>query len=191
MLMDSAVLWHNTSVQSLSCVQLFVIPWTIACQASLFFTISWTLLKLMSIESMMPSNPLILCGCLLLLPSIFPSICISSSELALCIRWPKFWSFSFSINPSNEYLGLISFGVDCFDLFAVQGFSRVFSRTTVRRHQFLSTQPFYCPAFTFVHDYWQNHSFDYMDLCRQRIFSVFLIHCLGLSLLFLHGASAF
>ena len=98
-------------VQSLSRVQLFVTSWTAACQASLSFTISWSLLKLMSIESVMPSSHLILCHPLLLLSSIFPSIRAFSNELALRIRWPKYWSFS--ISPSNEYSGLISFRIDC------------------------------------------------------------------------------
>ena len=96
-------------------------PWTAACQASLSFTISQSLLKLVSIELVIPSNHLILCHPLLLLPSIFPSIRVSSNELALRIRWPKYWSFSFSICPSNEYSGLISFTIDWFDLFSVQG----------------------------------------------------------------------
>ena len=108
-------------IQLLSCIWLFVTPWTAALQASLTFTISWSLLKLMSIELVMPSNHLILCHLLLLLPSIFPSIRIFSSELALRIRWPKYWSFSFSISLSNEYSGLISFRMDWLDLFAVQG----------------------------------------------------------------------
>ena len=95
--------------------------WTAARQASLSFTIPWSLLKLMFIESVMPSNHLILCHPLLLLPSIFPSIRVFSSESALPIRWPKYWSFSFSISPSNEYSGLISFRIDWFDPFAVQG----------------------------------------------------------------------
>ena len=106
-------------VQSLSCVRLFATPWTAARQAPLSFIVSQSFLKLMSIESMMPSNHLILC-CPLLLPSIFPSIRVSSSESVLHIRWPKYWSFSFSISPSNEYSGLISFRIDWFDL-AVQG----------------------------------------------------------------------
>ena len=96
-------------------------PWTVAHQASLSFTISWSLLKLMSTDSVMPSNLLILCHPLLLPPSIFPSIRVFSSELALCIRWPKSWSFSFCISPSNEYSGLISFRMDWSDLRAVQG----------------------------------------------------------------------
>ena len=108
-------------VQLLSCVRLFVTPWTVACQASLPFTISQSLLKLMSIESMVPSNHLILCHPLLLLPSVFPSVSVSSSASALGIRWPKCRSFSFSISSSNKYSGLISFRIDWFDLLAVQG----------------------------------------------------------------------
>ena len=103
------------------CIQLFVTPWTAACQSSLSFIISWSLLKLMSIQSMMPSSHLILCHPLLLLPSIFPSIRVFSSESVLHIRWPKYWSFSFSISPSNEYSVLISFRIDWFDLLAAQG----------------------------------------------------------------------
>ena len=108
-------------VQLLSCAQLFAVPWTEAHQASLSFTLSQSLLKLMSIESMMPSNHLILCRSLLLLPSIFASIGVFSNESALRIRWPKYWSFSFSISPSNEYSGLISFRMDWLDLLGVQG----------------------------------------------------------------------
>ena len=111
-----------SSVQLLSHVRLFVTPWTAACQASLSITNSQSLLKLMSIESVMPSNHLILCRPLLLPPSIFPSIGVFSNESVLCIRWwPKYWSFSFSISPFNEYSGLISFRIDWFDLLAVQG----------------------------------------------------------------------
>ena len=109
------------SVQSLSCVWLFMTPWTAERQASLSTTNSQGLLKLMSIESAMPSNHLILCHPLLLPPSIFPSIRVFSSESVLHIRWPKYWSFSFSISPSNEYSGLISFRMDWLDLLAVQG----------------------------------------------------------------------
>ena len=108
-------------VQSLSHVQLFATSWTAACQASLSITISQSLLKLMSIESVMPSNHLIICGPLLLLPSIFPSIRVFSNESDLLIRWPKYWSFSFNISPFNEYSGLISFRMDWFDLLSVQG----------------------------------------------------------------------
>ena len=108
-------------VQSLTCVWLFTTPWTAGCRASVSFTVSLSLIKLMSIESVMPSNLLILCHSLLFLPSVFPSIRVFSNESALHIRWPKYWSFSFSISPSNEYSGLISFSVDWFDLLAVQG----------------------------------------------------------------------
>ena len=108
------------AVQSRSHVWLFVTPWTAACQASLSFTISRSLLKFMSIESVMPSNYLFLCLPLLLLPSIFPSIRVLFNDSTLHIRWPKYWSFSFSISPSNEYSGLISFRIDWFDLLAIQ-----------------------------------------------------------------------
>ena len=109
------------SVQLLSHIWLFATPWTAARQSSLSITNSQSLLKLMSVESVMPSNHLILCCPLLLLPSIFPSIRVFSKESVLGIRWPKYWSFSFSISPSNEYSGLISFRMDWFDLLAVQG----------------------------------------------------------------------
>ena len=110
-----------SSVQLLSHVRLFVTPWTAAHQASLSITNSQSLPNLMSIESVMPSNHLILCHSLLLLPSIFPSIRVLSNELALCLGWPKYWSFSFNISPSNEHPGLISFRKDWFDLLADQG----------------------------------------------------------------------
>ena len=129
-----------SSVQLLSCVRLFVTPWTIARQASLSITNSWSLLKLMSFESVMPSNHLILCHPLLLPPSIFPGIRVFSNESVLHIRWPKYWSFTFSISPSSEYPGLISFRIDWLELLAVQGFSRVFSNTTVQKHQFFGAQ---------------------------------------------------
>ena len=111
----------SESVQSLSCVWLFATPWTAACQASLSITNSWSLLKLTSIELVMPSNHLILCCPLLLPPSIFPSVRVFSNESFLHIRWPKYWSFSVNIIPSNEYSGLISLRVDWLDLLAVQG----------------------------------------------------------------------
>ena len=113
--------WARLVVESLSQVQLFATPWTAAHQASRSFTISQSLLNLTSMELLMPSNHLILCCPLLLLPSIFPSISVFSNESALRIRWPKYCSFSFSISPSNEYSGLISFRIDWFDLLAVQG----------------------------------------------------------------------
>ena len=138
------------SVQLLSCVRLIATPWTTAQQASLSITTSWSLLKLMSIVLVKPSNRLILCHCLLL-PSVFPSIRVFSSESVLCIRWPMYWSFSFSINPSNEYLGLISFRMDWLDLLAVQGTLK----SLLQHHSFL-----YSPTRTPIHNYWKNHSFD-------------------------------
>ena len=131
-----------SSVQSLSCVQLFVTPWTAARQASLSFTISQSLLKFMSVELVMPSNHLILCRHLLLLPSIFPSIRVFSNKSVLRIRWPTYWSISFSISPSNEYSGLISFRIDWLDLLAIQGtLKRLLQHHTIQKHQFFSTQP--------------------------------------------------
>ena len=116
-----AAFWNDFVVQSLSCVQVFATPWTTACQASLSFTNSQSFLKLMSIELVMLSNHLIYCHPLLLLPSIFPSIRVFSTESAFSIRWPKYWSFSFSISPSDEYSRLISFRIDWLDPLAVQG----------------------------------------------------------------------
>ena len=129
-----------SSVQSLSRVLLFVTPWTAAHQASLSITNSWGLLKLMSIESVMPFNHLIFCCPLLLPPSIFPSIRVFSNEPVLCIRWPKYWSFSFSIGSFNEYPGLISLGLTGWISLQSKGLSRVFSNTTVQNHQFFGTQ---------------------------------------------------
>ena len=130
--------YYFVGVQSPSCVRLFEIPWTAACQASLSLTISQSLPKFISTESVMPSNYFILCYPLLLLPSIFPSIRIFCNESAVCIRWSKYCSFSFSISPSKEYSRLISFRNDWF---AFQGISRVFSSTTIRKHQFFSALP--------------------------------------------------
>ena len=142
------IIWQTTpqiscsSVPSLSRVHLFATPGSAGRQASLSITNSWSLLKLMSIDSMITSNHLILCRPLLLLPSIVSSIRVFSNESVLCIRWPKYWGFSFNISSSSEYSGLISFRIDWFDLFAVQGgLSRVFSNTTVQKHQFFSAQP--------------------------------------------------
>ena len=129
-----------SSVQLLSHVRLFGTPWTAACQASLYITNSRSLLKLMSTESVMPTNHLILCHPFLLLASIFPSIRVFSNESALHIRWPKYWSFKFNISPSNEHSGLISFMMDWWDLLEYKGLSRVFSKTTVQKHQFFGTQ---------------------------------------------------
>ena len=128
-----------SSVQSLNHIWLFGTLWTAARQASLSLTNSQNLLKLMTIESVITPNHLILCCPLLLLPSIFNSIKVFSNESVLRIRWPKYWTFSFSISPSNEYSGLISFNMDWFDL-AVQGTPRVFSNTTVQKNQFFGAQ---------------------------------------------------
>ena len=127
--------------QSLSRVRLFVTPRTTACQASLSINNSRGLFKLMSTESVMPSNHLIFCHPLLLSPSIFPSIRVFSNESVLCIRGPKNWNFSFSISPSNEYSGLISFRMDWCISLQSKGLSRVFSNTTVQKHQFFGAQP--------------------------------------------------
>ena len=129
----------RSSVQSLSSVRLFATPWTAARQTSLSITNSRSWLKLMSIVLVMLSNHLILCHPLLLPPSIFPSIRVFSNESVLLIKWPKYWSFSISF--SNEYSGLISFRIDWLDLLAVQGTLRVFSSTTIQKHQFFSAQP--------------------------------------------------
>ena len=128
-----------SSVQSLSHVRLFATPWTAAHQSSLSITKSQSPPKPMSIESVIPSNHLILC-CPLLLPPIFPSIKVFSNESALRIRWPKYWSFSFNISPSNEHPGLISFRIDWLDLLVSKGLSRVFSNTTIQKHQFFCAQ---------------------------------------------------
>ena len=147
--------YQHQSVQSLSRIQLFETPWTTERQASLSITTSRSLLKLISNESVMPSNHLILCHPFLLLPTIFPSISVSSNELALRIRWPKYWSFSCSL--SNDYLGLISFRMDWFDLLAVQGTSPTpqFKSINSSALSFL-----YSPTLTSIHDYWKNHSLD-------------------------------
>ena len=129
-------------VQSLSHVWLFATPWTAACQASLStITNSQSLLKFMSIESVMASNHRILWHPLLLLPSTFPSIRVFANESVLHIRWLKYWSFSFSISPSNEYSGFISFRIDWFDLLLSKGLSKVLSNTTVQKYQFFGAQP--------------------------------------------------
>ena len=161
-------------VHSLSCVQLFETLWTATHQASLSFTISWSLLKLMSIESMMPSHHLILCHPLLLLSLVFASIRVFSSESALHIRWPKYWSFSFSISPSNEYSGLISFRIYWFDLLAVQGtLQESFPTPQFKSINSSVLSLLYGPALTSVHDYWKNHNFDHTDLFQESDVSTF------------------
>ena len=171
-----------SSVQSLSHVRLFATPWTAACQSSLSITNSCGLLKLMSIQSVMPSNLLILCHPLLLLPSIFPSIGVFSNESVIRIRWSKYWSFS--ISPSNEYSGMISFKMDQLDLFVVQGTLKCSSPTLqFKSIKSLVLSSLYSPTLTSIHNYWKNHSLDYVDLCRQSNVCL-LICCLGLSQLF-------
>ena len=142
----------NTVVaQSLSPAQLFATPWTAACQASLPFTISWSLLKLMSIESVMPSDHLILCCPLLLLPPILLSIRVFSTESVLRMRWPKYWSFSFSISPSNEYSGLISFMMDWLELLAVQGTLNSFFQHPISKASMLQCSALFMVYFSGPH----------------------------------------
>ena len=148
------------SVQSIACVWLFVTPWTATHQASLYITNSLSLFKYMSMESVMPSNHLILCRPLLLLPSIFPSIRVFSNESALCIRWPKCWSFSFSISSPNEYSGLIFFRIDWLDLLAVQGTLESSSIPQFKSINSSVLSFLYSPTLTSVCDNWKNHSFD-------------------------------
>ena len=150
------------SVQLLSCVQLFVTAWTAAHQPSLSITNSQSLLKLMSIKAVMPSSHLILCRSLLLPPSVFPSIRVYSSESALCIRWPKYCSFSFSTSPSNEYSGLISFRIDWFDLLAVQG-----TLKSLLQHHNLKALVLQCSVFFMV-----QLSHPYMTIGKTITFTV-------------------
>ena len=168
-------------VQLLNRVQPFASPWTAAHQASLSFTISQSFLRLMSIELVMLSNHLILCCPLLLLPSIFPSTRVVSNELALCIRWPKYWSFSFSISPSSECSGFIFFGIDWVGLLPVQGTLKSLLQYHSSKASVLQVlNLLYGQVLTSVHDYCINHSFDYMDLCQQWCLC-FLICYLGWS----------
>ena len=152
-------------IQLLSYVWFFDTAWTVVLQASLSFTISQSLLKLMFIELVMPSNRLILCHTLLLLPSIFPSIRVFSNESAPRIRWQKYWRFSFSISPSNEYSGLISFRIDWIDLLALKGLQKSSSTPQFESINSLELSLLYGPTLTSKHGYWKNHSFDYMNLC--------------------------
>ena len=160
-------------VQSLSCVWLFVTPWTAACQASLSFTIYWSLLKLMSIKSVMPSNHLIPYCPLLLLPSIFPSIRVFSNESTLHIRWPNYWSFSFSISPSSEYSRLISFRIGWLDLLTVQG-----TLKSLIQHHSLKASILWHLAFL-----WSN-SHPYMTTGKTIVFTIWTFVCKVMSLLF-------
>ena len=149
-----------TSVQLLSRVWLFVTSRIAARQASLSITKSRSLLKLMSTESVMPSNHLILCHPLLLPPSVFPSIRVFSNESVLCIMWPKYWSYSFNVSPSDEYPGLISFRLDWLDLPAVQGTLKSPPTPQFRSISSSVLSFLYSPSLTYIHDYWRNHSLD-------------------------------
>ena len=154
----------------LSSVQLFATPWTAAHQAFLYN--SRSLLKLTSIKSVILSNHLIICCPLLLLPSIFPSIRVFLNELVLHIRWPNYWSFSFSISPSNEYSGLISFRIDWLDL-AVQRTLKSSPTLQFKSINSLSLRFLSSPTLTSIHNYWKKHSFDCMNLCWQSNVSAF------------------
>ena len=149
-----------SSVQSLSRVRLFVTPWIAACQDSLSITNSRSLFKLMPIKSVMPSSHLILYHPLLLLPPIPPSIRIFSNESTLHIRWPKYWSFSFSISPSNEHPGLISFRMDWLDLLAVQGTVKSLLQHHSSKASILQRSAFMTVQLTSIHDHWKNLSLD-------------------------------
>ena len=149
----------RTSVQSLSCVQLFAKPWIAARQASLFITNSQSLLKLMSTESVMPSKHLILCRPPLP-PSIFPSIRVFSNESALHIMWPKYWSFSFNISPSNEHTGLISFRMDWLDLLAVPGILKSLHQHHSSKASILWRSAFFIVQLSHPYMTWKNHSLD-------------------------------
>ena len=154
---NAVIIRPTTCCSATTCVWLFATPWTEANQDSLSFTITWSLLKLISIESVMQPNHIVHCRPLLLLPSIFPSISIFSNESALCIRWPKDWSFSFSISPSSEYTELISFRTDWFDLLEDQG-----TLKSILQHS-SKASVFQCSGFFMVQlshpYYWKNHSF--------------------------------
>ena len=162
-----------SSVQLLSCVQLFATPWIAACQASLSITNSRSLLKRMFIESVMPSSHLILCLPLLLLPPIPPGFRVFSNESTLHIRWPKYWSFSFSISPSNEHPGLMSFRMDWLALLAVQGTLESSPTPQFKSINFLALSFLHSLGLTSIHDHWKNHSLDQTDPCWQSNVSAF------------------
>ena len=172
-------LW-NFVVQLLRGVSVFANPWTAACQGSLSFTISRSLLKLMSIELVMLSNHFIVCHPLLLLPSIFPRIRVFSSESVLCMRWPKYWSLRFSVSPSNEHSGLISFRIDWLDLLVVQGTSK-----NLLQHHSSKASIVWCSAFFIVqlsHPYMTTGKAIALTIWAfvSNVCLCFLIHCLGL-----------
>ena len=164
-----------SSAQLLSRVQLFAVPWIAACQASLSITNSQSLLKLTFIESVMTSKHLILCRPLLLPPPIFPSIRVFSNKSVFCIRWPKYWNFSFSISPSNEYIqGWFPLGLIGLTTLLSKGLWRIFSSTIVWKHQFCSMQPFlWSSSYIRICLLRKTHSFDYTDLCQQSDVSAF------------------
>ena len=173
-LYNCLVIQHLCSVQLLSHVRLFLTPRPVLCQASLSINNFWSLPKFMSFESAMPANQLILCHPLLLLPSIFPSIRVFSHESALHISWPKYWSFSFNISPSNEHPGVISFRMDWLDFLAVQGTLKSLlqhhnSKASILRHSVFFIVQLSHP----IHDSWKNHSLDQMDLCWLSNVSAF------------------
>ena len=163
--------------------------WTAARQASWSFTISRSLFKLMFIESLMTSNHLILCHPLLLLPSIFPSIRGFSNRSAICIRWPKYWSFSFNISPSNENSGLIFLRIDWFDLLEVQGTLKSLPSTTVQKHQFFGAPPLWSNSHIRTW-YWKNHSSDCVDLVG-KVMSLQVNTMSTFGVAFLQGTSVF
>ena len=151
---------QDSSVQLLSHVQLFAAPWTAARQASLSVTNYWSLFKLMFMESVVPSNHLILCRPLLFLPSIFPRIRVFSNKSVLHIRWPKYWSFSFSISPSNKHSGLISFRMDSLDLRAVQGTLKSILQHHSSKASILQNSAFFIVQLSHPYIQLENHSFD-------------------------------
>ena len=164
--------YYYGSVQSLSHIQLFATPWTAARRASLSITNSQSPPKPMSIELVMPSTHLILCRPLLL-PSIFPSIRVFSNELALHIRWPKYWNFSFNISPTEEHPGLISFRMDWLDLLAVQETLKSFLQHHSSKASILQCSAFFIIQLTSIQDYWKNHNLNWMDICWQSNVSAF------------------
>ena len=172
-------------VQSLSCFRLFVTPWIAVCQVSLSLLVYQSLLKLMSIELVMPSNHFVLCHPLLLLPSSFPSIRVFSNESAFCIRWPKYWSVSFSISPSNEYSELISFRIDWFDLLAVQGtLNSLFQHHSLKTSNQRKKSNLFWKKFVIV-PWWispgfirKSLSFPYFHSYPQILFSLFFLFIL-------------
>ena len=183
--LPSSSVYRIVVVQLLSRVQLCD-PMNSICQFSLSFTISWSLLKLISIESVMSSNHLILCYPLVLLPSVFPSIRVFSNELAICIRWPKYWHCSFSIRPSNEYSGLISFRISWFDQ----------TLKSLLQHHHLKASIIWCSAFFMVqlsHLYMTTGKTIALTVWNfvSKVMSLLLIQCLGLSKVFFQGASVF